>query len=276
MAKRTPEQKAARKIHAAINRDKIREYANRYYAENKENIREKERAKQSDELRERRQLYHQANREERNRKSREWKVNNAGSVRDYARRQREANPDLFKERSNKWQRDNAEYVKEQRRLAKLDPEKIARDRERRKRWWAKNRERILEKTREQRKLRRSIYVARTRNKRAAARGADGEVTYEQIMALWELQNGLCVFFASCGNLLEKKKNGYHVDHIEPICPQDPNRPIGGNRIENIQLLCGSCNIRKSNKDPYGFAQANGLLFCDITNVAPKRSQLHRR
>lgn len=49
-------------------------------------------------------------------------------------------------------------------------------------------------------------------------------------------------------------DGYHVDHIVPL-------KLGGlHEPKNIQLLCPSCNVRKSAKDPVKFMQENGYLL----------------
>lgn len=47
---------------------------------------------------------------------------------------------------------------------------------------------------------------------------------------------------------------YHVDHINPIARGGKHEPT------NIQLLCPSCNIRKSAKDPLRFMQEKGFLL----------------
>lgn len=50
------------------------------------------------------------------------------------------------------------------------------------------------------------------------------------------------------------RNAYHVDHITPIA-------LGGAHEKlNIQLLCPSCNVRKSAKDPIDFMQSRGFLL----------------
>jgi hypothetical protein len=50
------------------------------------------------------------------------------------------------------------------------------------------------------------------------------------------------------------KNNYHVDHIIPLAK-------GGTHVrENVQLLCPTCNVRKSAKDPIEFMQSRGFLL----------------
>lgn len=86
------------------------------------------------------------------------------------------------------------------------------------------------------------------NRKAAVRGAQGKHTAKQIKALHKLQRAKCVY---CGRSISKN---WHVDHIMPIARG------GGNDIKNIQLLCISCNLRKSAKHPVAFAQEIGLLL----------------
>jgi hypothetical protein len=177
---------------------------------------------------------------------------------------------LVKERNAKWQRENAEYVKQQRRL----PEKAARQRELAKQWRDANKEHVRERARKSREARRLV---RNSSRRATSKLSDGRITFNEITRLWDLQQGRCIFFSSCGNHLDRnRKHGYHIDHIDPLKPYDKERQAGGNVIENLQLLCRSCNARKHNLDPYAFAQANGLLFCDITDVAERHAGRRRK
>lgn len=50
------------------------------------------------------------------------------------------------------------------------------------------------------------------------------------------------------------KDKYHVDHIYPISKGGMHEP------KNIQILCATCNVRKSAKDPIKFMQENGWLL----------------
>lgn len=70
-----------------------------------------------------------------------------------------------------------------------------------------------------------------------------------INSLLSKQKGKCVY---CKTTIFES---YHIDHIEPLSRG------GAHRKNNVQLLCPSCNVKKSNHDPYFFAQKFfGKLF----------------
>lgn len=77
---------------------------------------------------------------------------------------------------------------------------------------------------------------------------NGRLPNGTILELFELQRGLCAFCHI------KLNDNYHVDHIQPLSRG------GIHERENIQLLCPTCNVRKSAKDPIKFAQENGRLL----------------
>ena len=97
------------------------------------------------------------------------------------------------------------------------------------------------------KLQGNVYGQVRRTKKA---GNGGSFTPAQIDDLYRMQKGLCAE-PSCRCRLRGK---YHIDHIIPL-------DLGGTSwITNLQLLCPSCNRRKSNKDPIAWAQENGRLL----------------
>jgi 5-methylcytosine-specific restriction endonuclease McrA len=49
-------------------------------------------------------------------------------------------------------------------------------------------------------------------------------------------------------------DGYHMDHIMPLARGGEHAP------NNLQLLCGPCNLRKSAKHPVDFMQSRGFLL----------------
>lgn len=80
------------------------------------------------------------------------------------------------------------------------------------------------------------------------RGANGKHTQKQIADLLVSQKYKCVV---CSRGI---KDEFQRDHIIPVA-------LGGdNNITNIQLLCPTCNRKKSAKNPIDFMQENGFLL----------------
>lgn len=52
----------------------------------------------------------------------------------------------------------------------------------------------------------------------------------------------------------KLDDSYHLDHIMPLARGGEHHP------DNLQLLCGTCNVRKSAKDPIKYMQERGMLL----------------
>jgi 5-methylcytosine-specific restriction endonuclease McrA len=93
-----------------------------------------------------------------------------------------------------------------------------------------------------------VVAAHSRNRRARMSAAEGSHTAAEIKALFEKQKGRC---AICRVSVA---SGYHADHIQPL-------HLGGsNYIQNIQILCPTCNNRKWAKDPDRFARELGRLL----------------
>lgn len=76
----------------------------------------------------------------------------------------------------------------------------------------------------------------------------GRLPVGSIKTIGELQKWKC---AICKCAISKK---YHADHIYPLAKGGPHA------ASNIQLLCPSCNVRKSAKDPIQYMQGIGFLL----------------
>jgi 5-methylcytosine-specific restriction endonuclease McrA len=84
--------------------------------------------------------------------------------------------------------------------------------------------------------------------RAARRNSQiGPITAAQILDLYVKQRGLCA-------ICRKKLTEQHVDHIEPLAKG------GAHVINNLQLLCPPCNVRKSDRHPIEHMQSLGFLL----------------
>lgn len=77
---------------------------------------------------------------------------------------------------------------------------------------------------------------------------NGRLPRGTVKRLGELQRWKC---AVCRVCIKKQ---FHVDHIVPLAKG------GAHERTNIQLLCPSCNVRKSAKDPIRFMQERGFLL----------------
>lgn len=86
------------------------------------------------------------------------------------------------------------------------------------------------------------------NTRAKRRSVPGVLDKGDIERLLTKQRGRC---ANCSKSIRRK---YHVDHVTPIAKG------GANVIGNVQLLCPTCNHKKSAKDPIEFAREQGRLL----------------
>lgn len=122
-------------------------------------------------------------------------------------------------------------------------------RSQRERWqaWAdKNREHVNATGRERSKRYRPRLAAHCRNRYARKKQALGAHTLRHVEQIFAKQEGQC---AVCKIGLSA---GYHVDHVFPLTK------LGGNGPCNLQVLCRSCNSRKSNKLPWEFNMQHWL------------------
>ena len=76
----------------------------------------------------------------------------------------------------------------------------------------------------------------------------GRLPRGAIKKIGDYQRWLCVI---CRCDVSKS---YHVDHIMPLAKGGKHEP------KNIQILCPSCNVRKSAKDPIEYMQERGFLL----------------
>lgn len=87
-----------------------------------------------------------------------------------------------------------------------------------------------------------------KNQKAKRRSAEGTFSRGDVDRIFDAQKRKCaVCKVSIGKI-------YHVDHIVPIAKGGTNWP------RNIQLLCPSCNMAKSAKDPVEFMRSKGMLL----------------
>jgi len=105
-----------------------------------------------------------------------------------------------------------------------------------------------ETVRKWREKNKKIVYMNARRQRALRRNAEGSFKTSEIRELISKQKSKC---ASCYQSIDGK---YHVDHIMPI------KLGGSNYIDNIQILCPTCNMKKGSKHPIDWANENGRLL----------------
>lgn len=94
-----------------------------------------------------------------------------------------------------------------------------------------------------------VYVAVSKSRRRSRiEDAGGKFTKSDIDRIYKAQKGKCAY---CRTSL---KNGYHIDHIQPLAR------LGSNYPRNLQLCCDDCNHSKNARDPIEYAQSTGRLL----------------
>lgn len=106
-------------------------------------------------------------------------------------------------------------------------------------WAQKNKDKVKEKHKRFAKKHPEKMRAKRHKRRARKKGNGGSFTAEQLMELRKKSEGICIGF-------KRELHFVGVDKLE-IDHEIALANGGSNNIENIQLLCKSCNCRKGVK-----------------------------
>jgi 5-methylcytosine-specific restriction endonuclease McrA len=154
--------------------------------------------------------------------------------------------DAKREYDAKYRAENAEAKREQQRRYYVENRDA--ECERLRRYRAENMEAKREADRRYHAENPEKVAAKSRNRDARKRAAEGSHNAEDIKRIHLQQKGRC---ACCG---QKVGTQYHVDHITSLAKGGSNWP------RNLQILCPLCNMRKGAKDPIKFFQEGGRLL----------------
>ena len=116
-------------------------------------------------------------------------------------------------------------------------------------YYLKRRDYMLERAREYQRQNPEKVNFHSSQRSAMRRSAEGKYTAEDISRISEAQAGKC---AACRVSFRVRKQS--IDHIRPLTKGGSNWP------SNIQLLCGSCNSRKKDRDSLDFMREFGRLL----------------
>jgi len=164
---------------------------------------------------------------------RRWREENRERQRENIRRWREENRERQRENIRRWQEQNADRHREnKRRWREENPE---RQRENIRRWREENRERDLENKR--RWLKQNPDKARAIVMRRKARK-------KQATPPWADHAAINAIYAEAVRLEKETGIKHHVDHIYPLTSP---YLCGLHVAENLQVLSGAENIKKSNR-----------------------------
>lgn len=188
---------------------------------------------------------------------------NKERIAEYGKQHYIANKEAYAERKKQYYQDNQERIAEQHKQWHKDNPQYD------KQYYQDNKEHLAELKKQYHKSNsvqiaalkkrysltpkgKAIAKADKHNRRAAKLNNGGKHTGAEILELFDLQSGKCPY---CKTKLHKtKRNSFHVDHVMPLSKG------GSNEIENLQLLCPTCNLSKHDKLPEEFAAKFNKLF----------------
>ena len=221
----------------------VRQQAHRWAAENAVKHAETVRAylhENRERIRVRSLEWYYANKDRCRKRQKFWREQNRERLRRAERERRRTNPEREVAYRKKSYQNNAEKRKAlSRQYRKDNPDRV----------WAirfPEKARVSRKRWSEKESSKPIMKAASNRRRVRKGGGGGTISGSDIKRLTEMQGGRCAY---C-----QKKTKLTLDHIVALANG------GAHESRNAQMLCGSCNSKKSAKDPLDYARQIGLLL----------------
>jgi len=216
-------------------------------------IRARTRARNPEKARERDEKWHTENPEKSKAIQKNWRANNSEKVREDHAKWRADNPEKLRESNAKWEKNNSEKAKEGR--ARRRAENPEKERARSAKWAAENRD-YLNNYRKQRRARDPLFHLHcnmvsmgNRVVRQLALGKKPAHTEKwQGCTAEELKAYLESLFTEGMTWENYGKDGWHVDHIRPVCSFSAEEWEQINHYANLRPLWAEDNIAKGRED----------------------------
>lgn len=167
----------------------------------------------------------------------EWNKNNPEKSREHSKKKASRHATEANARAKAWYENNKEYASERNRNYRREhSDRIkAQKKDRR----LKNPEHFRQLAQASYQRNRTLFLMHTKRRHNRIKGAGGKHTAVEIRALYQQQNGRCFHCNADLSVV-----AYEEDHWIAVSR-------GGNdNIENIRLLCPTCNRSKGNKFPH--------------------------